>query len=174
MDAYNVSERARAILSLARQEAANFGHASVTPEHILLALVRDAPGVGPGVATSVLANLGVNRDAVRHTLEQQLRDIDAAAPAPPPVPLAPQSTRILELAMKEARELGTHTSEPSISSWACWGRSRAPRRGSSRTMASRATQPASKRVASSVIRCRGPAQDDKALANADALLRPRS
>ena len=49
------TERARKVMSLARQEAQRFNHEYIGTEHILLGLVQE----GSGVAANVLKNMDV-------------------------------------------------------------------------------------------------------------------
>jgi ATP-dependent Clp protease ATP-binding subunit ClpA len=59
------TERARRVLSFAQEEAQRFNHNYIGTEHLLLGLIR----VGGGVAAKVLANLGVELNRVRSTVE---------------------------------------------------------------------------------------------------------
>jgi ATP-dependent Clp protease ATP-binding subunit ClpC len=101
MNGYNFTERVRKVLSSARAEAERRGHASMTPEHIALALIQE----GQGVAYAILQNSGIAADEVRTALESQL---PAAAPMHEPgseIAFTAIAKKVLEQALAEAREL---------------------------------------------------------------------
>jgi len=62
------TDRARKVMQLADQEAQRLHHKYVGTEHILLGLVKE----GSGVAASVLKNLGVELEQVRHEVERSV------------------------------------------------------------------------------------------------------
>jgi hypothetical protein len=59
------TERAREVMTLAKEEAQRFNHNYIGTEHLLLGLVRE----GEGVAAQVLSNLGVELTKVRSAVE---------------------------------------------------------------------------------------------------------
>ena len=63
------TDRARKVMALARQEAANFNHEYIGTEHILLGLVK----VGSGVAAEVLKNLDIDLKRVRFEVEKLVK-----------------------------------------------------------------------------------------------------
>ncbi|MBD2103093.1 ATP-dependent Clp protease ATP-binding subunit [Leptolyngbya sp. FACHB-261] len=63
-----VTPRAKQVLELSVAEANQLGQAAVSPEHLVLALIRS----GEGVAVKVLENLGVDPAQVRTELAQDL------------------------------------------------------------------------------------------------------
>lgn len=69
MNGYNFTERVRKVLAMAREEAGHLHHEYVGTEHILLGLMRE----GEGVAATVLANLGVDLDAVSDRIEETVK-----------------------------------------------------------------------------------------------------
>ncbi len=83
--------RSKEVLVGALAEALALGHNYIGTEHLLLALFRDENGV----AAHVLADLGIEQDAVRARLVEQLADLAGAighgtSPAPsPPTPTEP-------------------------------------------------------------------------------------
>lgn len=95
------TERAARVMKLAEEEARRYSHNYMGQEHILLGLVRE----GAGVAAIVLSSLGVNEDRVRADFEQLIgrgdRSFDGGE-----LCLTPRSKQALELAAKEAQELG--------------------------------------------------------------------
>ncbi|MGH2544609.1 MAG: Clp protease N-terminal domain-containing protein, partial [Ardenticatenaceae bacterium] len=93
------SERARRVLSLAQEEAQRFKHNYVGTEHILLGLIRETDGV----AAKVLANLNVELDDVRSTVEYIIGR--GERPTPREIGLTPRAKKVIELAVDEARRL---------------------------------------------------------------------
>ena len=62
------TERVRKVLHLAREEASQYRHNYIGTEHILLGIIRE----GEGVALMVLANLGVDPEQIKKSLEERL------------------------------------------------------------------------------------------------------
>jgi ATP-dependent Clp protease ATP-binding subunit ClpA len=62
------TERAKKVLTLAQEEAERSRHSYIGTEHLLLGLLREHDGL----AAHVLANLGVEIDAVRQVIESVL------------------------------------------------------------------------------------------------------
>lgn len=94
------TDRARKVMSFARQEAERFNHDYIGTEHILLGLVKE----GSGVAANVLENLDVDLEKVRLEVEKLVK------PAPDVVtigqlPFTPRAKKVLEFAIDEARAL---------------------------------------------------------------------
>lgn len=99
---YNFTERVRNVLAITREEAIRLRHEYVGTEHILLALIRE----DEGVAATVLQNLNADLDAMRRTIEETVKKGRAAPPAGrPDLPYTSRAKTVLELAMREAREL---------------------------------------------------------------------
>ena len=103
MSGYNFTERVRKVLAYAREEAAQLQHEYVGTEHILLGLVRE----GEGVASTTLENLGIDQSALRNTIETTVKR-GTAGRTGPDLPYTSRAKKVLEFAMKEARELN-HT-----------------------------------------------------------------
>jgi hypothetical protein len=94
------SERARRAVTLAQEEARELHHNYVGTEHLLLGLLR----VPEGVAARALASFGVSHEAV---LAQVERIIGRGTAAPRGhIPFTPRSKKVLELALREALQLG--------------------------------------------------------------------
>ncbi|HEY3322364.1 MAG TPA: ATP-dependent Clp protease ATP-binding subunit [Planctomycetota bacterium] len=94
------TDRARKVMSFARQEAERFNHDYIGTEHVLLGLVKE----GSGVAANVLENLDVDLEKVRLEVEKLVK------PAPDVVtmgqlPFTPRAKKVLEFAIDEARAL---------------------------------------------------------------------
>ena len=94
------SDRARRVMDLAQEEARLSSHDYVGTEHILLALIDE----GEGVAARALESLGINEDAVRHEVEE-IAGRGQQAP-PEQIPFTPRARKALELALREAIQLG--------------------------------------------------------------------
>jgi ATP-dependent Clp protease ATP-binding subunit ClpC len=94
------TERACRVLSLAQEEAQRFNHNYIGTEHLLLGLVCE----NDGVAAKVLANLGVELNKVRSTVEFIIGRGDQTMLGD--IGLTPRSKRVIELAADEARLLG--------------------------------------------------------------------
>jgi uncharacterized damage-inducible protein DinB len=96
------TERARAVLRLAQEEAQRFNHNYIGTEHILLGLVRE----GDGVAARVLTSMGIDLDRVRSAVEFIIGRGDRMVMGD--IGLTPRAKRVIELAVDEARSLDHH------------------------------------------------------------------
>jgi ATP-dependent Clp protease ATP-binding subunit ClpC len=100
------TDRARRAVVLAQEEARELGHSHIGTEHLLLGMLRDSGGggsSGSSVAASALTSLGITLEAARETV--------AAAVGRGPgqtghIPFTPPAKRSLELALREALQLG--------------------------------------------------------------------
>ncbi|MHC4923069.1 MAG: ATP-dependent Clp protease ATP-binding subunit [Planctomycetota bacterium] len=95
------TERARKVMTLARQEAQKLNNDYIGTEHILLGLVQE----GSGVAAQVLKNLDVDLRKVRAEVER-LVEQGTSAISGSQLPFTPRAKRVLELALEEAQNLG--------------------------------------------------------------------
>src|SRR4030088_3589344 len=93
------TERARKVLQLAQEEAQRFNHNYIGTEHLLLGLARE----GEGVATKVLANLGVELNKVRSAVEFIIGRGDRTVLGE--IGVTPRAKKVIELAVDEARRL---------------------------------------------------------------------
>jgi ATP-dependent Clp protease ATP-binding subunit ClpC len=99
----NFTPRAQQVLAHARREADRFNHHYIGTEHLLLGLLK----LGKGVAATILENLGVELNAVRQQVEQQIgRGTEPQAEGN--IPYTPRVRKVLALANREAQELN-HT-----------------------------------------------------------------
>ena len=98
------TDRARSVLVLAQEEARLLRHGYIGTEHILLGLILESDGL----AATALASYGITLDAVRSEVAEMLGVVDeASAPAPGgSPPFTPRSKKVLELALREALQLG--------------------------------------------------------------------
>jgi ATP-dependent Clp protease ATP-binding subunit ClpC len=95
------TDRAKKVMSLARQEAQRFNHEYIGTEHILLGLVQE----GSGVAANVLRQMNVDLEKIRSEVEKIVkRSTNASASGN--LPFTPRAKKVLELSMEEATGLG--------------------------------------------------------------------
>ncbi|MCG3133792.1 MAG: ATP-dependent Clp protease ATP-binding subunit ClpC [Planctomycetes bacterium] len=94
------TERARKVMSLARQEAQRFNHDYIGTEHILLGLVQE----GNGVAAQVLRNLDVDMRKIRLEVEKIVKN-GTNMVTMGQLPFTPRAKKVLELALEEAENL---------------------------------------------------------------------
>jgi len=97
-----MTDRARKVMELARQEAQRLNHEYIGTEHILLGLIKE----GSGVAASVLNNLDVNLKTIRIEVEKMVPSGSNTQTIGQKLPYTPRAKKVLELAFEEARNLG--------------------------------------------------------------------
>ncbi len=95
------TQRARRVLSLAKQEAERMRHNTIGTEHLLLGLIQEEGGV----AGRVLRDLGLEVDRVKEVVEK-LSDSEEYLGGK--IDLAPGTQQVLEFAIEEARRMGHH------------------------------------------------------------------
>jgi ATP-dependent Clp protease ATP-binding subunit ClpC len=96
------TDRARRVVVMAQEEARELGHNYVGTEHILLGLIHE----GTGIAAQALTALGVSQDEIRAQVEAIIGRGDLASVQHGPIPFTPRTKKVLELAAREARDLG--------------------------------------------------------------------
>jgi ATP-dependent Clp protease ATP-binding subunit ClpC len=101
MHGFNFTERVRKVLAMAREEAARLHHEYVGTEHILLALVRE----GEGVATAVLDQLNVDREALGRRVHEVVKRGRSTAMVAADLPYTSRAKVVLQQAMHEAQDL---------------------------------------------------------------------
>ena len=94
------TERARKVVVLAQEEARNFNHNYIGTEHLLLGLLRE----DEGVAARALTSLNVTLDEVREQVESIVGYGEEGTGGQ--APFTPRSKKVLELALREALQLG--------------------------------------------------------------------
>jgi ATP-dependent Clp protease ATP-binding subunit ClpC len=94
------TDRSRRVLVYAQDEARELHVDFIGTEHILLGLIRESDGV----AAKVLGAVGVNYDSVRKKVEKAASHDGTASSGAPP--FTPQAKKVLELALREALQLG--------------------------------------------------------------------
>lgn len=95
------TDRARAVLQRAQEEAEGFDHNYIGTEHLLLGMLRE----DEGVAAKLLSEHGVALDQSRATVERLIGRGRGDGAACEPIGLTPRSKRVIELAVDEARRL---------------------------------------------------------------------
>jgi ATP-dependent Clp protease ATP-binding subunit ClpC len=96
------TDRARRVVVLAQEEARVLNHDHIGTEHLLLGLIHE----GEGVAARALEPLGISLEAVRGEVEQIVGE-GAEAPTGH-IPFTPRAKRVIELSLREARQLRCH------------------------------------------------------------------
>ena len=97
------TDRARQAVELAHDEAMRLNHSYIGTEHLLLGLIRE----GEGVAAQALEALGISLDGVRQQVEQIIGE-GQQPPPPGEIPYTPRAKKVLELSLREAKQLGHH------------------------------------------------------------------
>ena len=92
------TERAKHVVSAAREEAARLGSEYVRTEHLLLGLCRETEGI----AARALENLGADIDAIMIEIEQQMPSSSGRVSSDE-ISFTPRAKKVLELAVEEAR-----------------------------------------------------------------------
>ncbi|GAB4418048.1 MAG: ATP-dependent Clp protease ATP-binding subunit [Anaerolineales bacterium] len=95
------TQRAKRVLSLAHQEAERARKEQIETDHLLLALMEEAGGI----AGRVLRELGMDSDRMREMVERVSGSGDHTGGK---IELAPETQKVLEMAVEEARRLGHH------------------------------------------------------------------
>lgn len=101
MNGYNFTEHVRKSLALARDEAVGLHAEYVGTEHILLGILS----AGHNVATTILANLGVDPQQLRDAVLQLITPARSPRSVRADLPYTSRAKHVLEQAMAEAREL---------------------------------------------------------------------
>lgn len=97
------TERGKKVIQLAHREALKMGHNVIEPEHVLLGLIYESGGV----AYQTLVSMGLNLDEIRTQLEEAMGRSEPTLKAID-LPLSPRVKKALELAMREARNMGVN------------------------------------------------------------------
>ncbi len=94
------TDRARRVVVFAQEEARILNHNYIGTEHILLGLIHE----GEGVAAKALESLNISLEAVRQQVEEIIGQGQAAPTGH--IPFTPRAKKVLELALREALQLG--------------------------------------------------------------------
>jgi len=94
------TDRARRVVVLAQEEARMLDHNYIGTEHLLLGLIHE----GESVAARALKSLEISLQAAR----QQVEEIIGHGDQPPSghIPFTPRAKKVLELSLRESRQLG--------------------------------------------------------------------
>ena len=95
------TDQARHVVALAQEEARMLNHNYIGTEHILLALLHE----GRGTAAQALESLGITEEAARHQVEE-IVGRGQQDPRRGHIPFTPRGKKVLELALREALQLG--------------------------------------------------------------------
>ncbi len=96
---HQFTERARHVIFFAQEEARRMGESYMGTEHLLLGLVRE----NDNAAMQVLDRVGVSVAQVRAETRRQVARGDCQLT--PGIQLAPRTKYVIDLALREAREL---------------------------------------------------------------------
>ncbi len=96
------TQRARRVLSWAQEEAEKMQHAQIGTAHLLLGLMREEGGV----AGRVLTDLGLKAKTVEQIIQRLTEH--QRQPGVKSMDLSPETKKVLELAVEEARRMGHH------------------------------------------------------------------
>ncbi len=97
------TSRARRAVLMAHDEAQRMGMQLISPEHLLLGLMR----LREGVAAEILESLGLDLERLRTELRRQMEG-EGGAQVPSDVEFTDEAQRVLQRAFSEARHLGDH------------------------------------------------------------------
>jgi ATP-dependent Clp protease ATP-binding subunit ClpC len=101
VSSHKVSERPRSVIVLAQEEARHFNHNYIGTEHLLLGLLRKEEGIAARALTSLNVTLGDVREQVESIVGTYQEEGPGGL-----VPFSPRSKKALELALREALQLG--------------------------------------------------------------------
>lgn len=94
------TDRARRVIVLSQENARKLNHNYIGTEHLLLGLVHE----GEGIAAKALVSLGVVLEGVRQEVEEVIGQGQQAPSGH--IPFTPRAKKVLELALREALQLG--------------------------------------------------------------------
>jgi ATP-dependent Clp protease ATP-binding subunit ClpA len=95
-----LTERARKVMVHAQEEARRFGHSYIGTEHLLLGLLREDEGVAARALERLNITLRGAREQVESIVGYGEESMETQAP------FTPRSKKVLELALREAMQLG--------------------------------------------------------------------
>ncbi|MFP4176710.1 MAG: ATP-dependent Clp protease ATP-binding subunit [Planctomycetota bacterium] len=96
------TEKAKKVISYAKQEAQRLGHEYIGTEHLLLGVLRE----GTGMAYTILQRLDVEPRRVRLEIEKRVRNAQDVMGVGKQFPFAPRARKAIEEAVKEGKRLG--------------------------------------------------------------------
>lgn len=93
----NFSPRIRDVLSFSKEEAERLGNRYISPEHLMLGLLRE----GEGTAIEIMGQLNVDLYNIRHKIEDKLKEQNPIRTEN--IPLLKSAERVLKLVQLEAK-----------------------------------------------------------------------
>ncbi|WP_161889869.1 ATP-dependent Clp protease ATP-binding subunit [Pontibacter russatus] len=94
------SKRVKEVISLSREEALRYGHDHIGTEHLLLSMIWE----GKGSAISLLKNLGVSVNELKHALEDATRSAYTQRQnTNGSIPLTTQAEQVIKTTYLEAK-----------------------------------------------------------------------
>lgn len=96
------TERARKVMSLARQEAQRLNSEFIGTEHFLLGIIAE----GGGVANKVLKQFNVDSQKVKQEVEKLITPSSSPTVTLGQLPFSPRAKRVIELATEAMFQLG--------------------------------------------------------------------
>ncbi len=95
------NDRARKVISIARQEAQRLNSEVIGTEHILLGIIQE----GQSIAAKVLRDMNVDFRKIRHEVERLVTASTSPTVTLGQIPLSPRAKRVIELAGEIANQL---------------------------------------------------------------------
>lgn len=95
----NFSPRIKDVISYSKEEAERLGNQFISPEHLMLGILRE----GEGVAIEVLQRLNADLPRIKQAIEKQLKEPEAVQSDN--LPLLQSAERVLKLVHLEAKAL---------------------------------------------------------------------
>jgi ATP-dependent Clp protease ATP-binding subunit ClpA len=105
-DRARFTDQAWQLLLLTQDEARQFNHNYIGTEHLLLGFLRE----GGEIAARALESLGISLEAVRQQVEEIIGQGQQAPSGS--IPFTPRARKVLELALREAGQLGHNYIRP--------------------------------------------------------------
>ncbi len=96
------TEKAKKIISYAKQEAQRLGHEYIGTEHLLLGILRE----GTGIAYTILERLDADPKKVRMEVEKRIRNAENVFMTGKQFPFAPRAKKAIEYAVEEGKRMG--------------------------------------------------------------------
>jgi ATP-dependent Clp protease ATP-binding subunit ClpC len=97
-----LTERARKVIGLARQEAQRLNSEVIGTEHILLGIIQE----GGAAAVKVLNNLSVDLKRIRQEIEKLITPSTSPTVTLGQLPFSPGAKHVIELAVEAAGQVG--------------------------------------------------------------------
>ena len=98
-----LTDRAKMVIKIAKEEAAKAGSSHASTEHILLGLISERDGMG----AIALPNMGVKLDILRSETLKLIQN-EGGSPYTTSVSLSPSGKRVVEFASQESQAFGTN------------------------------------------------------------------